>query len=362
MIPSPRQGLHQSTVQNKENLVERADRERERSNFKKALYLYNKAREYGSSLNIDLGIAHTLRIMGDFEGALRFYDRICKKYKNRTVLADAMVGKALSLKGLSRTGEAVKILKRAEKIYEELDDEMGFAYLNWAYCVVFRISGNFKEAMEYGERALAIFNYFEDKKGILYSSCALGGLSRILGNLEDSLNYYKKANEIAGELKDKFGIAYSYCGLGNYYRMNLNFKKAMENFKKAEEIYREIGDIVSFSYTLWSMGILMTLKGRFKEAFRYFEESLSNFEKTRDRRGVLYSLMGLIQLNFLEGKSIDEERKKAKEILRKFKLPWEELLFDILISKVEGKEKSFDKKVLSFGASYKFEKFPLNLP
>lgn len=309
-----------------------------------------------------MGIAHSLRMMGDFERALEVYDEISKKYKKREVLADALTGKALCLKGLSRSREAIKFLKKAEKIYEEKNDEIGLAYLYWAYCVVLRISSDFERAREYGERALAIFNYFKDKKGIIYSCCALGGLSRIIGNLGDSFDYYKKANEGAKILKDKFGTAYSFCGLGNYYRMKYEFKKAMEFFNKAIEIYGEIGDLVSCSYTLWSLGILETLKGKYDDAEGYFERSLYNFEITKDKRGIVYSLIGLIQLKFLQKKSYNLEKKKCMEILKKYEIPWEKILFEILISKLERRKKNFSKEIASFGSSYNFLEFPINFP
>jgi len=352
----------QNIVQNKEYFIEKGDLERERANFKKALFYYKKAKEYGSSYKIDLGIAHTLRISGDFEGALKIYDKVSKNYKKKEIIADSYLGEALSLKGLSKTEEAIRFLKKAEKIYESLNDDLACAHLFWAYSVLFRVTGDFKDSLEYGEKALSMFNFYNDKKGILYSNCALGGLNRILGNLNESFEYYSKANELAKNLKDKFGIAYSYCGIGNFYRMVKDFKKAIECFKKAEEFYVEIGDIVSFSYTLWSLGVLKTIERNYKESEDCFKRALGNFEKTKDKRGSIYCYLGLIQMKFLKNEDYSNEIINCNKIFEKYKLKWEKLLFKILLSKIKREKKEFKDDILSFGSNYKFDEFPLNLP
>lgn len=349
-------------MQDKEYFIEKGEKEREISNFYKAIDYYKKARKIGKSFEAEMGIAHCMRVTGNFKNALNLYENILKKYKKNEIIADALLGKALCLKGLSKTKSAIFNLKKAEKIYEKINDEIGLANLYWAYCVVLRISADFLNALQYGEKALSIFNYYNDKKGILYTKCALGGLNRILGNLNDSFEYYNSANEIAKKIKDKFGSAYSFCGIGNYYRMKDDFSKAMEFFKKAEEIYEKIKDIVSFSYTLWSLGILMTKKGEFEDAGDYFEMSMENFKKTKDQRGIVYCLIGLIQLKHLKKEDYTLELENCREIFSKFELKWEKLLFEILQSKIRGERKNYKEKVSSFGSYYDFNTFPINFP
>lgn len=346
----------------KNYFIEKGNIERERGNFQKAMEYYKKAKKIGRSFESEIGIAHCLRMSGDFEGSLKIYDDISKKYKKKEIVADSLLGKALSLKGLSKTEEAIKFLKKAEEIYESLNDDLAIAHLFWAYSVVFRVAGDLKEALNYGEKALSMFNYYENEKGILYSSCALGGLNRILGNLKDSFQYYLKANELAKKLKDKFGTAYSYCGIGNYYRMRYKIKKAMEYFKEAEKIYNKINDIVSYSYTLWSMGILKTQENKMQEAMDYFKKAQNNFEKTKDQRGIIYCLLGIIQLKSILKQDYELEIEKCKNIFKKYNLKWEKLLFEIIISKLKGKKDNFNKKIISFGSLYDFKEFPVNIP
>lgn len=335
---------------------------RENSSFKEALKAYQEALKYGNSSKAELGIAHSLRITGDFEGALKKYDEISKKYKDKKIYADSLLGKALSLKGLSNVNDALKILGKVEKIYEEIDDELGIANLYWAYAVTYRFKGEFGKSVDYGLKALSIFKYYDLKKGTLYSHCALGGVLRILGDLKESYKNYSLANKIAKELKDTFGIAYSYCGLGNYFRMKNEFKKALNYFKKAEKYYSKIQDITSFSYTLWSMGITFLFLKNYEKSFECFRKAFDNFEKTKDKRGIVYACTGLIQQKFLRKESFQNETKICKEIFKKYELKWEKLIFEILISKIKGNKMEFSKKISSFGCNYNFNKFPLNIP
>lgn len=355
-------GVLLNTAQNKEFFIQRGEKEREISNFHKAIDYYKKAKKIGKSIEAEIGIAHCMRVTGNFRNALNLYEEILKKYKKNQIVADALLGKALCLKGLSKTKSALFYLKKAEKIYEKINDEIGFANLYWAYSVVLRISADFLNALQFGEKALSMFNYYNDKKGILYTKCALGGLNRILGNLNDSFEYYKSANEISKKIKDKFGTAYSYCGIGNYYRMVLDFENAMTYFQEAERIYKKINDIVSYSYTLWSMGVLKTFEKNFKEANSYLKRALDNFKKTEDKRGMVYCLIGLIQLKYIKKENYSIEIKNCKDIFKKYNLKWENLLFEILQSKIKGKEKDFLKRISAFGVSYKFDKFPINFP
>ncbi len=60
----------------KEKYIILGDREREKSNFYKALEYYEKARKLSNSQRVFFGIAHCQRLVGNYQRALKIYKKI----------------------------------------------------------------------------------------------------------------------------------------------------------------------------------------------------------------------------------------------------------------------------------------------
>lgn len=189
--------------------------------------------------------------------------------------------------------DAIFYLQKAEKIYEEYDDSLGFAGILTARAFVYDDLGDFNEAeecllkslalrkKELGENDLQVASSYASLASLLrtlgryeeatrylnksievntkvlgdhhpkvaMSYLDLGSLLSELGNNEDVMRYYEFALRM---LKEYHGdthpnIALAYNRLGHYYKNVLNdFDKALHYYKESLEMYRSIyGDLHS---------------------------------------------------------------------------------------------------------------------
>ncbi|MCS7164201.1 MAG: tetratricopeptide repeat protein [Thermodesulfovibrio sp.] len=281
-----------------EEIAEKAEQLRLKGYFKESLKLWKKiyikaVKNHDTTLTVDclIVLGDLNRILGDFKNSEIYYNEaieLSDALDNKISKADALSGLALSKKATGNWKEALKLIRKARKIYEDNKDKRGIAFTFWAEGTIWRFGGRIKKSLQYFYKALTLFKKLKDKQGLGYVCCGIGGSSRVYGNYKDSMKYYKMANQIFTKIKDRFGIAYSFCGIGNAYRMVNDLENAEKNFKKALEIYRKIGEIVSSSYTLWSMAMINILRKQYKTALQYIKNAEKNFKKCNDPRGLIY--------------------------------------------------------------------------
>ncbi|MEM3434470.1 MAG: hypothetical protein QXP27_09920, partial [Candidatus Methanomethyliaceae archaeon] len=176
-------------------------------------------------------------------------------------------------------------------------------------------------------------------------------------------------NALFHETGDRFGQAYSFCGVGNAHRMMGHFPEALEYFAKAATLYEDIGDEVSYAWTLWSWGTALKVLRRFVEAKEKLEAASKLFGRTRDTRGMVYYLLSVAEIAFLEGerdKAVRFLKEAERSLLEKpFQLEWAHLkLYCYLVG--EGREtlQNIYEIYKRIGALFlqKFPSFPINLP
>ena len=91
-----------------------------------------------------MSIGDIYRMTGKFELAGKNYSeaiKISRVLKDRTTAADAAVGLGLSVRGLGRWKEALKMFSRPEKFYRERKDAEGIAFVLWAKAGFFASKG-----------------------------------------------------------------------------------------------------------------------------------------------------------------------------------------------------------------------------
>jgi tetratricopeptide (TPR) repeat protein len=342
------------------NALQRADQLRKNSRFADAAEAYQAALADGYVREAAFGLAHSLRMMGEFHRALTAYNGVIQREKDRTVRADALCGTALCLKALVRHGEALERVEKAAALYEATDDDAGLAYALWARATVLRVAGRLGEAEGSASEALGIYGHYGDAEGLTYCHCVLGGLARLAGDPDRSGEHYGEALALAEKRKDAFAVAYAHCGLGNVRRMKGQFKAALEQFERAEAGYRVIGDIVSYAYTLWSMGMTHLFLKHPKKAAERLDGAQCLFERTGDRRGTAYVHLARAQA---PGADAAAELKAARALTRELDIPWEGLMTEAVAA--AGKPAALRKlgpKIAALGSAWVPEGPIVNIP
>jgi len=341
------------------NALQRADALRKNCRFAEAAEAYQKVLADGYTRDAALGLAHTLRMMGEFHRSLTAYAGVIQREKDKTVKADALCGTALCLKALVRHDEALKRVQKAAALYEATDDDEGLAYAVWARAAVLRVAGRLTEAADSASEALGIYGHYKDLEGQTYSHCVLGGLARLMGNPDLSWEHYGEALALATKRKDPFAVSYAHCGLGNVHRMRREFTAALEEFGRAEAGYRVIGDVVSYAYTLWSMGMTHLFLKHPKKAEECLNAAACLFEHTGDRRGTAYVHLAWAQ----SAGDPAPHLQAARGITAELEIPWEALMAEAVAAK--GKPAALKKlapQLAALGSAWRPEGPLINIP
>jgi len=355
-----------------ERIVARAEVLKEKSFYLQSLKLFKKAfLGYKQINDLDgmsycmLSLGNINRIVGNFNLATKSYTdaiKLAGRLRDTVLAADARVGLGLSLRAQGRWREAIKHISTSRRIYKEKNDREGLAFTFWAEAGALRVKGQIRKAIKTFKASLEIFRTLKHKPGIGFSLCGLGGTSRVAGKISDSLMYYTRANKLFTALKDTFGIAYSHCGMGNAYRMTGDYKRALTHFKKAVRQYKKIGDMVSYSYTVWSLGTTYKMMGSYKKARDCFNKSMLIFKKTKDPRGIIYFMLGLGELDFLEGRKGRALRRLQAALAEagRYRFAVEKCHATVIISYIRGK--LFDRCYNKLGLKNLFQGLPFNTP
>ncbi len=106
-----------------------------------------------------------------------------------------------------RYAEAMKHLRRAEKIYRRIGDIVSYSYTIWSMGMIHVLKGRFRSAEDCFEEAARRFRKTKDVRGTIYCGLGLGELKILKGDKAQAKRIVEKA------LKDalKKGFALEAC-------------------------------------------------------------------------------------------------------------------------------------------------------
>ena len=182
--------------------------------------------------------------------------------------------------------KAMQLLKLAEKkaLQPENKKDLSVTYSN--YAVLFRLKGEFKEAIKYAEKALKFSN-----DSLLIASCnnTIGACKRALGFYEEGLKNYLIALKIyeSKEDVDQQGTVINNIGM-IYSQMDL-LEKAKVYHRKAIAIFQKSKYQKGLSESYNNLAIALANQDSLTKALRYFNYSLQIEEKLKDKKGIAES-------------------------------------------------------------------------
>ncbi len=148
-----------------------------------------------------------------------------------------------------------------------------------------------------------------------------------------------------------------------------HFEEALEYFGKAAALYEDIGDEVSYAWTLWSWGTAFKVLGELGKRVRNSRLPRGSLRRPRDTRGMVYYLLSVAEVTFLEGKK-DEALgflKEAEDLLveKPFRLEKVHVkLYRWLMGEGEDSLSNIRGLYEGIGAHFlpSFPTLPLNIP
>ncbi len=264
-----------------------------------------------------LSRGHALRLAGKFPAALVAYGRAEDQAETPLELADALVGQAMTLRGMALYENAIVFADAALHQYRQAGDREGEAFALYCRGGARRFLGIFSEAGADLERSLLLT---KDATAKRFTLMALGGLRRMQGQFGESLVLYANARRIAVRARDSYATAYADCGIGNAWRMKREWVKARNHLEAALAGYRAIRDRVSSPYTRFALALLELAEPSsgspraLQRAMLHVTRARNAFTATGDRRGIVYADLADAVIARTAGRNADARRLASRAV------------------------------------------------
>src|SRR3989304_9035860 len=136
-------------MQKFEKTFQQAEKKRASSQFNDAIKFYLSAQQLcgnnsDAKLSCLLALGDCYRMVGAYERAKKNYElahKIAVSISDKSLAADSLVGLGLTLRGMGRHKQALKIFSKSQKIYTKPKDMAGLDPSLWANGGGFRIKG-----------------------------------------------------------------------------------------------------------------------------------------------------------------------------------------------------------------------------
>lgn len=229
-------------------------------------------------------IGETYFINENFKEAIKWLKKIVhkgKNFKNSITFRDANRLIAKSYKQVNDFTSPINYLlssldwnENNNLLQEIADDQMEIGMLYF-------MTSNFSEGIEYSNRAYDIFFELNDNEGMNFVNLNLGNCYSILGNFDKALSYNLKATEYAELLKDPTMIANCFNNVSITYKELGEFQKAIDNSLKSILIKEKLKQPVGLIYG--NIGVIYKEWGNLDRCIYYYNKAIKFNEKEGDK-------------------------------------------------------------------------------
>ncbi|MEP7169928.1 MAG: tetratricopeptide repeat protein [Bacteroidota bacterium] len=190
---------------------------------------------------------------------------------------------------IMNTGDYAKAKQDADDalaISEKIDFKKGIASAYTNIGVIYKVQGNYPDALKMYFAALKIHEEMGNKKGFAGSYSNIGNIYFNQGNYPDALKMYFASLKINEEIGDKKGIATAYSNIGNIYGEQDNYPDALKNYFAALKINEEIGNKKDIAVFYNNIGLIYHLQDNYPDALKNFLAALKLKEEMGDKYGI----------------------------------------------------------------------------
>ena len=151
-------------------------------------------------------------------------------------------------------------------------------------CYVYK--SDYSRALEYWKKAQPVFEALNDKQGLLAIIGNYGAVYEYQGNYTAALENFFIALKYAEELGDKHSIALNLGNIGSTYEYLKDYNKALEYDLKALAICKELGEQHSLAVYMGNIGNIYIDQHKYDQALTYQLEALKYDELTQNGEGI----------------------------------------------------------------------------
>ncbi len=286
-----------------------------------SLDLYTNALDAYYEVNNHLGIAGTLKAIGDTYVKLKYYDESLESYKksldifeeNNDLLgkANSLISIANVLKILGRKEEALENYEISLSLYSNVGNHLEEASVLGKIGELLNLLEHPLESLEKYELALDIFRHYNNQLMIAYTLKLIGDVLKSTNRYLEALERYNLSLIICNQIKDSnkkedFSLIFLRSNIlaliGNVLQLLSRYSEALDKYKEALSIYSELkvdneelsnALLQGKSLILISMAYVLYKLDRRKEALKNYELVLPVFRQIGDKSQEAHTLQNL---------------------------------------------------------------------
>ncbi len=184
----------------------------------------------------------------------------------------------------------LRLLSEAQRIYSELDEPYGEAWVNRYLGLSYQERGNLDESIRLQTLALEAFREAGDVWNIRFSQALLGEAMHTIAELSRSRELYDESLRGPSDARFKVVIAHALKGLGKVSLAEGKLDGAFDHLTEALQELREIGDLACAAETRGHLAMVNLGRGHPVVAGELLVDSLRTFREMKDQGGLAWSL------------------------------------------------------------------------
>ena len=209
------------------------------------------------------------------------------------IRAQALNGAGLLISVQGDQPSASVYLQESLRLFRELEDQMGEAWVLNHLGQTLYFSGQQEQAVPVLEASLQLFRALGDTWHSAWVLINLGDVSLQSGEMDNALQFYSEARGLFSELNHKRGKAYAIERLGRLAILLRDFDQAVTLYSESMRLFREIGELEGCAWALQNLGRIASESGQKNIAIGRLLESMRLFGKLNDRWGFAWSSLRL---------------------------------------------------------------------
>jgi predicted ATPase/transcriptional regulator with XRE-family HTH domain len=209
------------------------------------------------------------------------------------VRAQALNGAGLLASVQGDQPAATVYLQESLRLFRELEDRMGEAWVLNHLGQTLNLSGQQAQAVPVFEASLQLFRTLGDNLHSAWVLINLGEASLQDGQTDRAGQLLSEASQLFSTLNHKRGTAAAIDRLARLALLRGDTGQAGALFSESLRLFGEIGDREGCGWAFQHLGRLADESGETHRAVEYFTESLRLFDKLNDRWGFAWSLLRL---------------------------------------------------------------------
>lgn len=243
---------------------------------------------------------------------------------------------------LGEWAQALECYERAKEIFEAKKDEKCLAWVLSDIGYVYVLQGRWSEASESSKKSLDLSHRLgrEADLFLVMALDNLGILYRKRGNYEKAMKYLRQSLAADASLNDRLRRACTVYEIGAVYEDQRNYAEALKNYEELLAAARELNDEPDAAEALFSIGNIHSATGRHAEAKECYDEALQLCRKFGDRPGIALKLYGMASLHskLQEYSDALPKAREAVQLAREIGFP-DRKQYERLLAKIENEVK-----------------------